>query len=776
MIFKTVEKKALSKHIGDWLVSLNGKLTLLFLALSLIPLVVIGTLTYFQSQPRLKADVYEEFDRISNAQKASIDNWLNGILQDMHVAASTESIRSMNPERAQIAVENFSREWSDYEGLFLLGPDGITVANSNKAVMDLSTREYFQRAIKGEANISQPVISRNSGEVIISIAVPVIENGTVVGVMAGAIPMNYIGELLKAGWVGEWGDAYLINSEGYMITPSRFTEMFVQEGLIEERTELELEVNSLAVEEIQAGREGAGEYTNFHGNAVIGAYQRIESQNWGLIMEQDINEAMSTLFMMRNLLLFGSAIIAVIVVLLGFLFANQISQPIATMAVTAKELSFGHIDQEVKHRGKDEVGLLADSFREMIDYQKVMANSAERMAEGDFTVLVLPKDKNDILGNAFVNMIKSLREALSKVLDNAGRLDMASNELAQAAAQAEQATNQISLTIQQVAAGTSMQSESVSKTAASVDQMGRAIDGVAYGAQDQAASIMKASTITGQLTDSIQKTARNARLVTNNSIETAHTVRSSTVIIDETVEGLQSIKVKVGVSAQKVEEMGQRSQQIGMIIETIEDIASQTNLLALNAAIEAARAGEHGKGFAVVADEVRKLAERSATATREIAELIKDIQQTVNEAVSAMEEGSLEVEKGVDKGSQAGKALDGILKAVEDVAEQTQQAANAMDAMSKSADELVAAMDSVSAVVEENTAATEQMAAGSQEVTQAIESIASVSEENSAAIEEVSASTEEMSAQVEEVTASAQSLAEMAQYLKDTVAHFKLKG
>jgi methyl-accepting chemotaxis protein len=237
---------------------------------------------------------------------------------------------------------------------------------------------------------------------------------------------------------------------------------------------------------------------------------------------------------------------------------------------------------------------------------------------------------------------------------------------------------------------------------------------------------------------------------------------------------MSNIRAKVGVSAEKVQEMGRRSDQIGAIVETIEDIASQTNLLALNAAIEAARAGEHGKGFAVVADEVRKLAERASNATKEIGGLIKGIQTTVNEAVHAMEEGAREVEVGVSRANEAGHALSSILEAADAVYKQAQEAKLATEQVRQASNELVNSIDSVSAVVEENTAATEQMTNSSSEVTQAVETIASVSEENSAAVEEVSASTEEMSAQVQEVTAAAQALSDMASEMQKLVSRFTL--
>lgn len=413
-----------------------------------------------------------------------------------------------------------------------------------------------------------------------------------------------------------------------------------------------------------------------------------------------------------------------------------------TMSITAQPLPVA---------SGDEVGAMATAFNTII----------ERLHEAS---------------SAFGQMTTNLHNLVSQVTENAHSVGAASGQLAASADQASQATTQIAATIQQVAQGTGQQTASVNRAAHIVEQVSRAIDGVAKGAQEQARAVVKSAEITNQMATAIQQVATNAQSVTQGAATAAQTAQSGAKTVETTIQGMIAIKAKVGLLAQKVQEMGQRSQQIGTIVETIDDIASQTNLLALNAAIEAARAGEHGKGFAVVADEVRKLAEKSAVATKEIAGLIQGIQHSVAEAVTAMAEGAVEVESGVSQANEAGQTLGNILKAVEAVSQQVEEISAAAQEMSTSANELVSAVDTVSAVVEENTAATEEMAAGSGEVSQAIDNIASMSEENSAAVEEVSASAEEMSAQVEEVTASAQSLSQLAQSLLQLVAQFKLSA
>ncbi len=755
--------------------SMQARLLAIFLLVTLLPILLLQYISLHQMIKQSKAETSARFDQIAVDETNYITNWADERLNDVRMMARLSDFQNFDAENALNYMLQFRELGGQFESFALVEASGFTNINTDNKSIDVHDRQYFVEGMKGSDLIADPAVSRGTGNVIVVYATPVKKDGNVVGVQIGNVPVKNIADLLGQLKLGETGEAYLIKQDGTLFTTPKYEQYLIDNGLVETTAVLNFKMDTYASQQIAAGQSGTAEYVNYAGDKVLGSYVWIPSLRWGLVIEQhldEVNAAVNQLMISSILLVVGMLLVVSVII---FFVTRAVARPIRKMSEVAGKLAEGNLQQQVEVKGKDEIAMLATSFQNMIAYQTQMADTARLIASGDLTGNVVPLSTEDELGNAFSTMIEKLNETLGQVSENAVSLETAAGHLANAANQAGQATNQIATTIQQVAKGTTDQAASITKTAGAVEQMTQAIEGVAKGAQEQSGAVAKASVITEQISTAIQQVAGNAAAVTTDSAAAAEAARKGSETVEHTLNGMQSIKEKVGLSAEKVQEMGQRSQEIGAIVETIEDIASQTNLLALNAAIEAARAGEHGKGFAVVADEVRKLAERSTLATKEIGNLITGILSTVAEAVKAMDEGSKEVEQGVLNANAAGSALTDILNAAEAVNKQAGLAAEASARMMNASSDLVTAVDSVSAVVEENTASTEQMSANSGEVNQAIESIASVSEENSAAIEEVSASTEEMTAQVQEVKASADTLAEMAQMLKSVISQFKTK-
>ena len=448
------------------------------------------------------------------------------------------------------------------------------------------------------------------------------------------------------------------------------------------------------------------------------------------------------------------------------------------------------------------------------------------MARGDLTVTVAPtteeiakypKDEvgraaaavNDIIekmietiGN-YNSTRGSLTELITGISKNVETLTEAKDELALSADQAAQATQQIAQTTTQVAEGTNQTAKSVQDVSRSMGELDQAIAQVADGTVQTSRSVQEVNNSVAQLKESavqLEETAKtkvaraaddmaaNAQAATEGARVASDTAQNGAKMVQRTIDGMQRIKKTVDTATGEISQLGTRSQEIGNIVEVIDDIAAQTNLLALNAAIEAARAGEQGRGFAVVADEVRKLAERVAGATKEISSLVNSIQRSVESSVKIMAEGATETDSGSRVAAEAGTALEEILTAVENVNTQMARIAAGSEDLRTSGTEMVGvagnvrgvvegvgeAVTSIAGIAQQNSTATEQMRTTARSVSDAMENIAGVAEENSATTEQVSASSEEMTAQVEEVTAAAHALGAIADDLKAKVAMFKL--
>ena len=238
----------------------------------------------------------------------------------------------------------------------------------------------------------------------------------------------------------------------------------------------------------------------------------------------------------------------------------------------------------------------------------------------------------------------------------------------------------------------------------------------AQGAETQTNQTAQVATAMQEMSSTVLQVSENSNKAAEASRQAAETARRGGSIVEDTLGKMRTISDSVSGTAKKMEELGKSSDQIGRIAGVIDDIADQTNLLALNAAIEAARAGEQGRGFAVVADEVRKLAERTTTATKEIAQMIKTIQDETKAAVVAMEEGTKQVEDGVKTTGQAGDALKEIIHMSEQVGEMITHIATAATEQSSASEEVNTNMDQIAKLVKESADGAKQSAQACQDL------------------------------------------------------------
>jgi twitching motility protein PilJ len=396
--------------------------------------------------------------------------------------------------------------------------------------------------------------------------------------------------------------------------------------------------------------------------------------------------------LVMNIMGVGIAVLVILSVV-SLALASSVISPIKELMRVAEAVGRGDLTKKSNIKTADELGQLGDTLNLTIDRLQGLVQSEsdrEKMqrqvigllsvvstaAEGDLTATAeVTADALGSVADAFNLMINGLTSLVTQ----------ASN----VAAEVQRSTSEI------LASSERMRS----------------------GASQQASQIRNASEAVNAMSITTQRMAENADAATQTSVKATQAAVKGGTAVAETIKGMQRIRATVQSTGKKIKGLGERSLEIGAIIEVINEIATQTNLLALNAAIEAARAGEQGRGFAVVADEVRKLAERAARSTKDITGLIKGIQVETSEAVTVMEEGTREVEEGTKLADQAGAAL----REIEQIVKQT---ASLMTDITRAAGDQVKSTESVVVTMENISRITEDAAQGVQDTVATISKLA----------------------------------------------------
>ena len=484
---------------------------------------------------------------------------------------------------------------------------------------------------------------------------PLFENGQKVGVLVVQVPIDRINSIMTADgqWeevgLGQTGEAYLIgrrSNDLLMRSDSRFlnelklTNVAVRDagtGVLSQKVESEGALLAADTDEYN------GAYLNYRGVPVLGAsgqLKTVRGLDWAIIAEISEAEALQPIAKLRALTLRLAGVLIAGCVLTALGMSSILSRPVRTLAQTVRDIQQGNYGARAKVRAHNELGVLAAGLNQALDDRVdalVRTEEENRRLQAeirDLLTVVAAASEGDFSQRAVVGsgVLGNLADALNLMFENVGELV---NHLRSVSARVVESATTIRGSAEELAQGAGRQTADITQTTAAVQDM----------------------------TANIQSVSGNAAIAADSAKRAEEAARQGGDVVSRVVNGMDALQRNTRVSAIKIKRLGERSMEISTIIATIQKISAQTNMLALNAAIEASRAGEHGLGFTVVADEVRKLAEQTEVAAQEVARLITSIQAETNESVAGIERQAEHVEQQTQLVSEAGAALEHILRA-----------------------------------------------------------------------------------------------------------------
>ena len=411
----------------------------------------------------------------------------------------------------------------------------------------------------------------------------------------------------------------------------------------------------------------------------------------------------------------------------------------------------------------------------MLTSLTALASGIREVSQGDFTKNIAVSDGQlQDLAIALNKLIFGLREFLSQLHLHTDKLGSAGGELHATASSAAAVIEGAAVAQGQLDEGIQEQGRIVDEATSKVGVLTEAISTIAAAAEQQTLSLDETALAVSNMASSIEEVAAQVDSLSTSTAETSRTAERGGTAIGTIVDGMHTIRTTINDLAGDIRQLGNNSEQIGDIVKVIDRIAEQTNLLALNAAIEAARAGEHGRGFAVVASEIRKLADGSVQATKEIAGHIAATQGVISEVVGAMERLTERVEESTGSTSSASIALQEIVSAVLAANQQIGEISSVTRAMSTNSYQVIRQIEEITKSVAANLRATQSMSRQSDDVSKAFSDISSISQQNASSVEVLTYVNREVTDAAQRMLGSVEQMNELAKTIDSRLAQYKV--
>ncbi|WP_297260368.1 methyl-accepting chemotaxis protein [uncultured Desulfovibrio sp.] len=681
---------------------LQGRMILFILVPALLGLCVLAGMCYSSSARAIYNQISKDAPVVLDTLKIGIDNFFTTLRQGMYMPVENQRITyfleaheaGVKGSELKTYFDSANESLRHYIGVTnaintcgVVVKDGTVVLHrvsgrdepGNLLGKNMGDRPYIQSGLQGQESLGT-YKSRATGETTSIVSLPIRLDKTVIGVFyAGMNNIRLSRNILGAVRLGEFGAAYVYNPQGEAIMHSDPARIGTDESSLPH------------VQEMLKKQQGQLEYVNKDGFTRIVYFETMPSEGWIICVELDKTEVMQPA---RDLLFQVLTLVLVLVLVVGAIIlvtARGIARPLRVCSELVAHAAKGNLETsavenaelgKAERRG-DEISILARGIREMVQSIKNLLQESE---------------------NKTSEALKATEEARA-----------ATARAEEAAKRAENARHE-----GMYAAATELE-EVVSIITSASTQLSAQIEQSDHTASDSAQRLSEAATAMNEMNATVQEVARNASDASKMSAETRSKAEQGAVVVQQAVDSIEKVQEVAEVLRTDMQQLNEHARSISAIMSVISDIADQTNLLALNAAIEAARAGEAGRGFAVVADEVRKLAEKTMASTSEVGSAISAIQHSTTKSMEGVDKAVAQIGQATELSSQSGVALHEIVTDAETTA------------------------DAVRAIA----AASEQQSAASEEINQSIVQVNDLSDKTAQAMREAAQAVSSLAAQAQ---------------------------